>query len=79
MTDFIAQVRNFLKRPFVRDSLILQVGTLFGTGLSILTSIIIARLLGVITYGEYALLGALLGVLTIFTDAGMDSVCLSKQ
>ena len=78
MTDFIAQVRNFLKRPFVRDSLILQVGTLFGTGLSILTSIIIARLLGVITYGEYALLGALLGVLTIFTDAGMDSAGLTK-
>jgi O-antigen/teichoic acid export membrane protein len=68
---------TFAKRPFVQDSLLLQAGTFFSTAMGIAGSILLARFLGVTGYGDYALLGALLGILTIFSDPGADTAALT--
>ncbi len=48
-------MRGFLQRKFVRDTLALQIGKLGTTGLTILSSLLVARLLGTEAYGAWAL------------------------
>jgi O-antigen/teichoic acid export membrane protein len=49
------RMRGFLQRKFVRDTLALQIGKLGTTGLTILSSLLVARLLGTEPYGAWAL------------------------
>jgi O-antigen/teichoic acid export membrane protein len=49
------RIRGFLQRKFVRDTLALQIGKLGTTGLTILSSLLVARLLGTEPYGAWAL------------------------
>ena len=66
------RIKLFAAPPFVRDSMILQVGALCTTGVAGVASIAIARLLGAENYGLYPLVSALVGLLTVFTNSGAD-------
>lgn len=62
---------------FFRDLVILQWGSFWDLGLSFLASIIYARLLGVHTYGDYALIFAFTGLVRLFMDWGTGYATLT--
>lgn len=49
-------IQDFFKRKFVRDTLILQIGKVGTTGMTILASVLVFRLLKPEAYGEWALI-----------------------
>ncbi len=65
------------KRKFIQDVAVLQVGSFFSTGLSIIGSIIYARVLGVEGYASYALIFVFAGLLEIFANVGTQQGTLT--
>jgi len=68
----IKKIKSLSQSNFVKDTAILQVGTIFSTGLSFLASVIFARVLGPEKYGQYALIFSLTGLFGIFMNWGAD-------
>lgn len=68
-----AILRYLLGIPFVRDVLTLQAGGVIGIGISLLTSILYARLLGLERYGTYAIVLAFTGTIGIVVNWGQGS------
>jgi len=75
---FPGQLREFLARKFVRDTLVLQVGDTLNLGVAFLTSVLLARLLGPSGYGVYALVFSLFGALTFAGDLGLAPATVTQ-
>ena len=58
--------------PFVRDVATLQVGTFAIMGMQLVSSIIIARLMGPRLLGLYALTFTIIGTVGMLTDLGQN-------
>lgn len=63
-----------LRRPFVRDAGVLQVGGLAALGVSFLLSVALARALGRELYGAYALVVSAMTTISLFKRLGQDYV-----
>ena len=70
MLNVVAQLR----RPFVRDAGVLQVGNMAALGISFLLSVALARLLGREAYGAYALVVSAMTTISLFKRLGQDYV-----
>src|SRR3989344_4518788 len=70
-------IKNLSQKRFIRDVSILQFGSFFSLGISALTSIIFARLLGSDNYGLYALIFSFVSLAEIFMDLGADYTALT--
>jgi len=64
------KIKKLKQIRFIQDVAILQVGSIVGTGLSMISSIIFARVLGPSTYGTYSLVFAFVGLVGLFMDWG---------
>lgn len=73
----LATLRALLKRRFVRDVLTLQVGSVFGTGIALVKSVLFARLLGIDAFGVYATVLAFTGTASIFVNLGQNQAALT--
>lgn len=71
------KIKNLLKVNFVKDTAILQMGTLFATGLSFIGSIVFARVLGPEDYGKYGLIFAFTGLVGLIFNWGADHATLT--
>jgi|GEM_PF-894840 len=69
--------RELFKMKFIRDTVILQWGSFWDLGLSFVASIIYARLLGVGTYGDYALIFAFASLVNLFINWGTGYAILT--
>ncbi|MFA6227921.1 MAG: oligosaccharide flippase family protein [Patescibacteria group bacterium] len=67
----------FWKLNFFRDLLFLQWGSFWDLGLSLMASVVYAHLLGVGTYGDYALIFALAALIGLFMDWGTGYATLT--
>jgi O-antigen/teichoic acid export membrane protein len=67
-----------LRRPFVRQAGILQVGSFASLGISFLLSVALARALGRDGYGAYALVVATLTAISLFKRLGQDYVATTS-
>lgn len=76
MINFQEKFNNFISRQFVKDTAVLQMGTIFMTGVNVLTSIIFARLLLPDKYGIYSLVFTFAGLMSIFMNWGADKATL---
>lgn len=63
-----------LRRPFVRDAGVLQLGSLAALGISFLLSVALARVLGREAYGAYALVVSAMTAVSLFKRLGQDYV-----
>jgi len=77
MINLLNKIIFLKKKKFVQDTAILQVGSLFSTGLSLLASIIYARVLGIEGYANYALIFAFVGITSFFLNVGADQATLT--
>lgn len=64
-------LRRFLQRKFVRDTLALQVSKLVSVGISFVSSVLIARLMGPTAYGEWALVASFVAIWQSFNLTGI--------
>lgn len=69
--DYVLQLK------FVRDVLYLQWGSFWDLGLSFIASVLYVRLLGVGTYGEYALIFAFASLVNLFLNWGTGYAILT--
>lgn len=65
-------MRQFLRRKFVQDTLTLQIGKVGVTGFSLLSSILVVRLLGTESYGTWTLAQSFLSVWQSFNLTGVN-------
>jgi len=70
-------VKNLIKKKFIQDVMVLQIGSFFSIAISAITSIIFARLLGADNYGIYALVFSFVGLVGIFMDVGAGYAVLT--
>lgn len=70
-------VRRCLAVPFVRDVATLQVGQLVAIGCNFLTSVLYARLLGLSSYGQYAVVLAFTAIFGMFTNLGQQTTAIT--
>src|SRR3972149_8441290 len=66
------------KIKFVRDTFILQVGTVFRAGIGAITSILLARILKPSGYGTYGLVFSIYGFISILGDVGVSYSTLTR-
>jgi O-antigen/teichoic acid export membrane protein len=71
------KLKNFFKISFVRDVATLQIGTLISVSLTVIASIVFARILQPEGYGIYALIFALAGLIGLFMNVGATQACLT--
>jgi len=67
----ITRLRALLQRKFVRDTLILQVSNVGVTGLTMLSSILVFRLLGSTQYATWVLVQSFLAIWVTFNVSGV--------
>ncbi len=77
INNLVKRFFYLFKKKFVKDAATLQLGSFIGTGLSILGSIIYARVLGVEGYATYALIFAFVSLLEIFVNVGTNQGALT--
>lgn len=77
MFDSREKIKNFLIHPFVKDTFLLQINTIFASGLGILVSVIIARLLQPEKFGLYGLVFAFAGLLGLFMNWGAEKTTVT--
>ncbi len=68
--EFKNKIKYLWAKAFIRDVAILQFGSLFSTGLSVIASIIFARVLGAGNFGLYSIIFAFAGLVGMFLDFG---------
>lgn len=71
------KIKNLLGISFVRDVGMLQIGTVFSTGLAFAASVVFARILGAENYGIYSLIFAFVGLVGVFKNFGAERACLT--
>src|ERR671939_30812 len=67
-----------LRRPFVRDVGVLQIGSLASLGVSFLLSVALARVLGRDGYGAYALVISTMTTISLFKRLGQDYIVTTR-
>ncbi len=72
------KIQYLKERPFVKDTAILQVGTIFSTLFSFVASIIFVRYLGASLYGTYIIIFAFVSLVSVFLDWGASYGTLTK-
>ncbi len=70
--------RRFLQRKFVRDTLALQVSKLISVGISFVSSVLIARLMGPGAYGEWALVASFVAIWQSFNLTGIGPSTVTR-
>lgn len=70
--------RRFLQRKFVRDTLALQVSKLVSVGISFVSSVLIARLMGPSAYGEWALVASFVAIWQSFNLTGIGPSTVTR-
>ncbi len=65
-------LQRLFARRFVRDVVTLQVGNVLSMGVGFVKSIVLARLLGVEGFGQYAVVTTVAGTLSVFTNFGQN-------
>jgi len=73
----ISKFKDFIKISFIKDVGILEVSKFFSIFLSIISSVVLARLLHPELYGLYGLVFAFVGLIGIFTDWGASYASLT--
>lgn len=73
-----SRVAAQLRRPFVRQAGILQVGSFAALGASFIASVLLARLLGRESYGAYALVVSTMTTISLFKRLGQDYVATTN-
>jgi len=68
----VGVLKRLFARRFVRDVLTLQVGNVLSMGIGFVKSIVLARLLGVEGFGQYAVVTTVAGTLSVFTNFGQN-------
>jgi O-antigen/teichoic acid export membrane protein len=68
----MSRIQALFRRKFVRDTLILQIGKVGVTGLSLLSSILVFRLLGPTSYGVWALAQSFFAISQTFDFTGVE-------
>ncbi len=66
----VAALRSLARTPFVRDVATMQAGQVFALGCGFVSSVVIARLLGIDGFGRYAIVLSFAGAIELFTDLG---------
>jgi O-antigen/teichoic acid export membrane protein len=74
----VVAFRRFLQRKFVRDALALQVSKLFSVGISFVSSVVIARLMGPSAYGEWALVASFVAIWQSFNLTGIGPSTVTR-
>ena len=77
INNLVKRFFYIFKKKFVKDAATLQFGSFIGTGLSVLGSIIYARVLGVDGYATYALIFAFAGLMEISINVGTNQSTLT--
>ncbi len=67
----IERMRRLLRRKFVQDTLALQIGKISATGLTLVSSVIVARALGPEAFGTWALARSFLAIWRTFDLTGV--------
>ncbi len=76
MQDLLSRIKNLRNVSFVKQTAFMQVGSVFMTGVSILGSIIFARVLLPEKYGLYVLAFAFSGLILLLLNWGVDRATL---
>ncbi|MFA5029374.1 MAG: oligosaccharide flippase family protein [Patescibacteria group bacterium] len=74
---FLKKILSLRNKKFVRDASVLQLGSIFSTGLSFLASIVYARILGINGYANYALIFAFVSLTGIFMNVGTNETAIT--
>jgi O-antigen/teichoic acid export membrane protein len=74
----IERLRALLRRRFVQDTLVLQIGRVGTTLLTLLSSLLVARLLGTEAYGTWALVQSLLAIVLAFNLTGISAALSTR-
>src|SRR5438105_2732347 len=69
---------RLLRRPFVRDVGVLQIGSVVSLGVNFALSVALARGLGRETYGAYALVVSTMTTISLFKRLGQDYVVTTR-
>ena len=77
MREWLATFKTYLKHHFVKDVLTLQAGTIIGTALSFLASLVMARVFKPELYGQYVLVFALVGLFGLLMNFGEETAATS--
>jgi len=73
----ISKFKDFIRISFVQDVGILEIGKFFSIFLSIISSVVLARLLHVELYGVYGLIFAFVGLVRLFMSWGENFASLT--
>ena len=77
MNQLIEKIKRLWKKAFIRDVAVLQTQAIASTLLSIVASVVFARVLGPEKYGAYSLIFAFAGLLGIFINVGISQASLT--
>jgi O-antigen/teichoic acid export membrane protein len=72
------RLRTLLRRRFVQDTLVLQIGRVGTTLLTLLSSLLVARLLGTEAYGTWALIQSLLAITLALNLTGISAALSTR-
>ncbi len=76
ISKLFLKTKEILKTSFVRDTVIMQAGSVFTTAVNIFGSVAFARILLPEKYGLYGLVFAFAGLLDLFMSWGVDKAAL---
>lgn len=72
------RLKTLLRRKFVQDTIVLQIGSAIRVGVNFLASIMIARLMGPTAYGEWALVASFFAIWQSFNLTGVVASTLTR-
>ncbi|NCN07253.1 oligosaccharide flippase family protein [Candidatus Falkowbacteria bacterium] len=73
----LVRLKNLFSKKFIKDAMVLQVGSVFSSSIFFLGSVALARFLGVELYGQYALIFTFISLVNLFTNWGEQGVALT--
>jgi O-antigen/teichoic acid export membrane protein len=73
----LTRAKNLLTKKFIKDTFVLQFGSVFSSGIFFVGSVVLARVLGVDGYGQYVLIFAFISLVNLFTNWGEQGVALT--
>lgn len=74
----IDRLRQLLRRKFVQDTLALQIAGIIKAGISLVSSVLIARLMGPTAYGEWALTASFFAIWQAFNLTGIGPSTVTR-
>ena len=82
MRNLLNRIKNWRNISFVKDTAVMQVGTIFSTLVSISASILLARILLPDQYGTYRIVFSFAGIILLFLSWGVENatpIILSEE